>query len=88
MDQDDGYSRIVLVCKNCMMKLFDNVSYDPQANAFYITVYHDRKVADTIIRDDVMLDVDDTGDIVGIEILNADKHHAMINRLLLSKESI
>jgi len=71
-----------------MMKLFDNVSYDPQANAFYITVYHDRKVADTIIRDDVMLDIDDTGDIVGIEILNADKHHAMINRLLLSKESI
>jgi uncharacterized protein YuzE len=77
-----------LVCNSCMMKFFDNVSYDPQANAFYITVYHDRQVADTIIRDDVMIDIDNTGDIVGIEILNADQHHAIINKLLLSKESL
>ncbi len=71
-----------------MMKLFDTVSYDPQANACYISVHDDRTVADTIVRDDVMIDVDNAGDIVGIEILNADKHHAMINRLLLSQESI
>lgn len=70
------------------MKLFDTVSYDPQANACYITVHHDREVVDTVVRDDVMLDIDKAGDIVGIEILNVSKHHAIVNKLLLSQEPI
>jgi len=31
MDQDDGYTRIVLVCKNCMMKIQNiSISFEDQ----------------------------------------------------------
>ncbi len=79
---------VVLYTKRYTMRLFDTVSYDPQANACYITLHNDRTVVDTIVRDDVILDLDSTGDIVGIEILNVNKHHAIVNKLLLSQEPI
>lgn len=71
------------------MKRFDNVSYDPQANACYITIRDTENIADTVIRKkDIMIDVDSEKNIVGIEILNASKHFRLINKLLLSRESV
>ena len=71
------------------MKRFDNVSYDVQANACYITIHNDKHIVDTVVFDnDVMVDKDRDGDIVGIEILNVSSHYDFVNKLLLSRESV
>lgn len=71
------------------MKRFDNVSYDPQANACYVTVHDDKKIVDSIVFNrDVVIDKDQKWDIVGVEIMNASAHYDFINKLLLSRDSI
>jgi uncharacterized protein YuzE len=64
-----------------------NVSFDPEADAAYIGLSLDAKVADTLecelpetSEGDINLDFDSKGHLVGIEILNASK---VINGKLL-----
>jgi len=54
-----------------MMKL----EYDKDVDAAYIYIEESRKVASTTkVTEDIMLDFDDKGRVVGIEVLNASKH--------------
>ena len=47
------------------------ISYDPKANALYIQ-FQKGKVKETLkIKDGLLIDLDDTGRIFGIEILDA-----------------
>lgn len=67
------------------MKLFNNVSYDSDVNACYITLRDDLPVADTLESEqDCWVDVAADGSVIGIEILNANQHFALINSILLS----
>jgi len=49
--------------------------YDGKHDIFYIDIAPDRKVHDTQpLDDDILIDLDEKGDIVGIEIWNASKN--------------
>lgn len=67
------------------MKIFNNVTYDKDVNACYITMQTDKQVADTVEGEkDCWIDLAEDGSIIGVEILNADQHYALINNILLS----
>ena len=69
-------------------KLFENVTYDSEVNACYITV-NSEPVADTYeSTEDCWVDINDDGQVVGIEILNASRHFELINSILLSQTPI
>lgn len=54
-----------------MMKL----EYDKDVDAAYIYIEESRKVSSTTkVTDDIMLDFDNKGRVIGIEVLNASKH--------------
>jgi len=66
------------------MKIFQKVSYDPDADACYIAV-SSSKVHDTIQKsDDCFVDMDKDGQVVGIEILHVAKHKSLLDRILIS----
>lgn len=66
------------------MKVFHNVSYDPDADACYIVV-SSSKVHNTIQKSvDCFVDVDKAGNVVGIEILRVAKHKSLLDRILIS----
>jgi uncharacterized protein YuzE len=68
-----------------MTKLFETVSYDTDVNACYIKMA-DGEITDTIeTQTDCWVDVDSFGNQLGIEILNADQHYNLINKILLTK---
>ena len=70
-------------------KIFENVSYDSDVNAFYITLQSDQKVADTVeSQTDCWVDIANDGSIIGIEILNANQHFDLINSILLSYKPV
>ncbi len=59
-------------------KLFEQVSYDSEANACYITVSN-RKITHTLEGEqDCWVDVAEDGSVVGIEIMNANLHYDLI----------
>lgn len=67
------------------MKIFDNVTYDDDVNACYITLRNDVQIADTVESEtDCWIDLAADGSIIGVEILNANLHFALINSILLS----
>lgn len=67
-------------------KLFENVTYDSVVNACYITLKTNVEIDDTVEKQpDCWVDIDADGDIIGIEILNADQHFNLINKILLSQ---
>lgn len=69
-------------------KLFEQVSYDPEANACYITISQ-REITDTLEGEqDCWVDVAEDGSVIGIEILNADQHYDLINSILLSQTPV
>lgn len=54
-----------------MMRL----EYDKDVDAAYIYISETKKVASTIkVTDDVLIDFDNKGRVLGIEVLNASKH--------------
>lgn len=70
-------------------KIFENVTYDSDVNACYITIQAEKKIADTIeSQADCWVDIAGDGSIVGIEILNANQHFPLINSILLSQRPI
>ena len=70
------------------MKVFEKVSYDPDADACYIAV-SSSKVRDTLQKsDDFFVDVDKDGQVVGIEILHVAKNKPLLNRILLSNTPV
>ncbi|MBK9510099.1 MAG: DUF2283 domain-containing protein [Cytophagaceae bacterium] len=74
---------------NETLKIFQNVSYDSETNACYITL-SSKKVVDTVDSNqtDCWVDIADDGSPVGIEILNANQHFGLINSILLSHKPI
>ena len=83
------YFWVVLEFDWLIMKRFDNVSYDTQVNACYITINAQTPVVDTVsAQQDVFVDLDHKWDIVGIEVLNASEHGDLISKLILSREPI
>ena len=72
-----------------MIKIFQNVTYDSEANACYIKL-NDKNVVDTMDSDqeDCRVDIASDGTAVGIEILNASQHYAFINSILLSQKPV
>ncbi len=59
------------------------VSYDPVADALYIKLRED-KVANSIeLCSNVIVDYNDRGEIVGIEILNFSKSRISLNELII-----
>lgn len=70
------------------MKIFEQVSYDPAADACYLQLTKE-PVSDTEIKKNwLMLDKDKNWNLVGIEILAVKKHRKLVDRLLLSQESL
>ena len=59
------------------------ITYDPEADVFYIKTSENLKPVEAIpVNEDVLVDVSEDGKIVGIEILNAKKNlgEAFINK--------
>jgi uncharacterized protein YuzE len=70
------------------MKIFQEVSYDPDADACYIAV-SSSKVHDTIQKSaDCFVDMDKDGQVVGIEILHVAKHKSLLDRILISNTPV
>lgn len=70
------------------IKLFERVSYDPEADACYITI-NTKNVVDTLESEqDCWVDVADDGSVIGIEVLNASQHYDLINSILLSRTPV
>ncbi len=69
-------------------KLFEQVTYDHEANACYITL-SGKPVVETLEGEqDYWVDVAEDGSVVGIEVLNANKHYDLINNILLSQTPV
>ena len=69
-------------------KIFENVTYDSEVNACYITVSNE-PIADTYeSSEDCWVDASVDGRVVGIEVLNASRHYDLINSILLSKTPV
>lgn len=59
-----------------------HLEYDPIADALYIRV-RDDKVHDTIeVSKNIIVDLNDKGEIIGIEILNFSKSKISLNELV------
>lgn len=66
-------------------KIFENVIYDSEVNACYITVSND-PITDTYESSvDCWVDTNVEGLVVGIEVLNASRHYDLINNILLTQ---
>ena len=60
-----------------------NIEYDPVADVSYIRVRRDR-VSDTIELDDnLIIDLNERGEVVGLEILNFSKAEINLNKIIL-----
>lgn len=70
------------------MKIFDLVSYDPQADACYIQLSKNKVFETNPKGKDCFVDYDKNGEIVGVEYINASKHWGEINPLLFSNKTI
>jgi uncharacterized protein YuzE len=70
-------------------KIFENVTYDSDVNACYITIKSDQKIVDTIESEpDCRVDIASDNSIIGIEVLNANQHFTLINSILLSHKPL
>lgn len=70
------------------MKIFEQVSYDPQADACYIQISKESVASTEIKRDGIIVDKDNHGNTVWVEIIGIKQHRTLIDRLLLSQESL
>ncbi len=69
------------------MKIFEQVSYDPNADACYLQISK-VPVAESITKKDwLIIDKDNAWKVVGIEILAVKKHQNLVNKLLLSQQN-
>ena len=65
---------------------YDYMSYDHVADALYIK-FSDGEVADSEeISEGVIIDYDQNGRVIGVEILNFSKRKIGLNRLIMMKE--
>ena len=71
------------------LKVFQQVSFDSEADACYITLTSNEE-SDTIASDhtNCWVDVDSNGNVVGYEILNAKSNFELINSILLSNKPL
>lgn len=60
------------------------LSYDPETDSLYIHLVERPSVDSDEVADDVVLDFDENGGLVGIDVQHASQH-ADISRLMLSK---
>ncbi len=59
------------------------VKYDPQADALYIKIREGRVVDSEEIADGVIVDYDEEGNVVGIEVLEFSKRKLDLNELVI-----
>jgi len=66
------------------MKLMEyNIEYDPAADTSYVRIRRD-KVSDTIELDDnLIIDLNERGELIGLEILNFSKTKIDLNQIIL-----
>jgi len=58
------------------------ISYDPEADALYIRVKED-EISNTIeLRENIIIDLNPKGELIGIEILNFTKTSINLNEIL------
>ena len=78
-----------LLAYKMITKIFENVTYDTDVNACYITIKSDLQIVDTIESEpDCWVDIAADGSVVGIEVLNANQHYTLINSILLSHKPL
>ena len=70
------------------MNIFERVSYDKDANACYISIKKDKIVVSESVKPWLIVDKNKAGEIIWLEILSANKHMSLIEKLLLSQEKI
>jgi len=70
------------------MNIFEKVSYDKDANACYISIKKDKVEISESVKPRLIVDKNKSGEIVWLEILSANKHMSLIEKLLLSQEKI
>ena len=70
------------------MNIFEKVSYDKDANACYISVKKDKVEYSEAVKPRLVVDKNKNGEIIWLEILSADKHMSLVERILLSQEKI
>ena len=70
------------------MNIFEKVSYDKDANACYISIKKDKIESSESVKPWLIVDKNKHGEIIWLEILSANKHMSLIEKLLLSQEKI
>ena len=70
------------------MKIFEKVSYDKDADACYIVIKKSKIVQSEPVKSWLILDKDEKWNLVWIEVLSAKKHMSMVEKILLSQESL
>jgi len=73
--------KIALFCDTMIMSKFD-VSYDPEADALYIKVKN-WEYSYSKEEKDVLVDYDEKGNVLWMEILDASKKTSLISSLLI-----
>ncbi len=70
------------------MNIFEKVLYDKDANACYIYVKKDVVEVSEQIKPRLIVDKNKNWEIIWLEILSANEHMSLLERLLLSKDKI
>ena len=70
------------------MNIFEKVSYDPEADAFYFSLRKGTVMETQALSDWMIVDKDSRGDVVGVEILSAKSHMDTVQNFLLSSKKV
>jgi uncharacterized protein YuzE len=70
------------------MKLFEKVSFDSEVDACYITLSNDEVFETEQRGENCWVDLSQSGNLVGIEILKTSKNYPLVNSILLSNKAV
>ncbi|WP_341226096.1 DUF2283 domain-containing protein [uncultured Arcticibacterium sp.] len=70
------------------MKLFEQVSFDSEVDACYITLSNEEVVETEQRGENCWVDISQSGGLVGIEILKVSQNYPLINSILLSNKEV
>lgn len=67
-------------CRGCHVEY--RISYDPVADALYIRVKNDKVVDSLEVDGDIIVDFNEHGEVVGVEILNFSKSSVDLDQIV------
>ena len=70
------------------MNIFEKVSYDPEADAFYFSLRKWTVIETQALSDWMRVDKDSRGEVIWVEILSAKQHMDKVQEFLLSAKKV